>query len=171
MFTLCMPHKSSIFVPAIPQPAIPPPTSTTYDPNHQCTKCLLTPSGPALCPDALVPTPSLDSLPANMAAESYIGPPQATSQVSLPSGLQVGERLAPQDIPLPHSHHVYLYTRSSLLLPPSSSLVFSLLRTTLHSTYNTLQRNLQRRNAWRIHPTHHVSHPIEGTDRFIHKSQ
>ena len=115
----------------IPHPAIPPPTSTTYDPNHQCTKCLLTPSGPALCPDALVPTPSLDSLPANMAAESYIGPPQATSQVSLPSGLQVGERLAPQDIPLPHSHHVRLYTRSSLLLPPSSSLVFSLLRTNI----------------------------------------
>jgi hypothetical protein len=85
MFTLCMPHKSSIFVPAIPQPAIPPPTSTTYDPNHQCTKCMLTPGGPALCPDAHVLTPFFS----NIAVEPFTGPPQAGSRRAAPQQSRV----------------------------------------------------------------------------------
>jgi hypothetical protein len=72
-----------------PQPAIPTPTSTAYDPDHQCTKCMLTPGGPALCPDAQVPTPFLDSFFANIAVEPFTGPPQAGSRRATPQQLRV----------------------------------------------------------------------------------
>ena len=73
----------------IPQPAIPPPTSITFDPDHQCTKCMLTPGGAALCPDAQVPTPFLDSFFANIAVEPFIGPPQAGSRRVAPQQSRV----------------------------------------------------------------------------------
>ena len=73
----------------IPQPAVPPPTSPTYDPDHQCTKCMLTPGGAALCPDAQVPTPFLDSFFANIAVEPFTGPPQAGSRRAAPQQSRV----------------------------------------------------------------------------------
>jgi hypothetical protein len=47
------------------------------------------PGGPALCPDAKVPTPSLDSTLANIAAEPFTVPPQAGSRRAAPQRSRV----------------------------------------------------------------------------------
>ena len=50
---------------------------------------MLTPGGAALCPDAQVPTPFLDSFFANIAVEPFIGPPQAGSRRAAPQQSRV----------------------------------------------------------------------------------
>jgi hypothetical protein len=60
-------------------------------------------------PSAQVPSPSLDSLPANMAAEPHTGPPQAGCRLAAPPQSRVspgrvarlGGRIVPRDNPLP----------------------------------------------------------------------
>ena len=70
----------------------------------------------------------------------------------------------------PHSNYFHTHTAFipihadpfSSLHPRLSSSLFSVQLYT-HSTYIT-SAQLTARNAWRIHPTHYVSHPIEGID-------
>ena len=50
---------------------------------------MLTPGGAALCPDAQVPTPFLDSFSANIAVEPFTGPPQAGSRRAAPQQSRV----------------------------------------------------------------------------------
>ena len=50
---------------------------------------MLTPGGAALCPDAQVLTPFLDSFSANIAVEPFIGPPQVGSRRAAPQQSRV----------------------------------------------------------------------------------
>ena len=97
---------------------------------------MLTPGGAALCPDAQVPAPFLDSFFANIADEPFIGPPQAGSRRAAPQQSRVeshpgrgarGGKACPSGQSSPYVHATVPPTRA----PPAPWVALA------RSTYST----------------------------------